>query len=64
MYRQYENPYELEQELVELEAELAEAWNEGMDESYIIDLEIARHELKDRIAQAWEDDEYESELYE
>lgn len=52
MYRQYENPYELEARLAELEAIERRAREE---ERYDIDLEI--QELKDRIRFAWEDDE-------
>ena len=51
MYRQYENPYELEKELAELEAELKK---NPTDE----DLAFSVYELKERINFAWQDDEY------
>ena len=54
MYRQYENPYALEEQLAELKAQRANATDEyelmGLDES------IA--ELKDRINFAYQDEEY------
>ena len=52
MYRQYENPYRLEERLAELQAELAEH-----PDNEDIAIEIA--EVKDRINFAWQDDEYE-----
>ena len=56
MYRQYENPFELEKQLEELEAEYAEASEE---EQMWIAERIAG--LKERINFAWQDDEYEME---
>lgn len=56
MYRQYENPYELEKRLLELEA-IKRRMSE--EEQYDIDMEI--EELKDRIRFAWDDDEYDSD---
>ena len=54
MYRQYEDPYVLEQKLAEAKKRLAEnPENE--------DLAIEVHELEERINFAWQDDEYESE---
>ena len=53
MYRQYENPYELENRLAMLEAIERRAKEE---ELYDLQLEIA--ELKDRIRHAWDDDEW------
>ena len=55
MYRQHENPYELENRLMQLEA-IKRRMKE--EEQYDIDMEI--EELKDRIRFAWDDDEYDS----
>lgn len=52
MYRQYEDPYKLEQRL----AEVQEAYAQNPDDEYYAE-EIA--ELKERINFAWQDDEYE-----
>ena len=57
IYRQYENPYVLEQRLEELKERRAKCTDEY--ELYEIDMDIA--ELKDRINFAWQDDEYECE---
>ena len=51
MYRQYEDPYKLEQQLAEAERRYAEC---PEDE----DLCITIAELKERINFAWQDDEY------
>lgn len=53
MYRQYENPYKLEQQLEELELQYAQNPDD-------VDLYLAIQELKDRINFAWQDDEYDS----
>lgn len=58
MYRQYENPYTLEKQLEELEAELQKAYALGTDMEDLIDLQIDIADLKDRINFAWQDDEY------
>ena len=60
MYRQYENPWELEDQLAELGAAIIEARYEGVDESALIDMEIAFAEMKDRVNHAWADEEYDS----
>jgi hypothetical protein len=54
IYRQYEDPYKLEQRLKILQAQ---ASFNPEDE----DLAIEIAELKERINFAWQDDEYESE---
>lgn len=56
MYRNYENPYKLEQMLAEAKEEL---------ERYTEDEELAIyiHELEDRINFAWQDDEYDGYDY-
>lgn len=51
MYRQYENPWDLEEQLQELE----EIYADNRDD---IDLYQEICELKDRINFAWQDDEY------
>ena len=51
MYRQYENPYVLEQELAELKEELKK---DPLNE----ELAIQVQELKERVNFAWQDDEY------
>ena len=58
MYRQYENPYTLEKQLEELEAELQKAYALGTDMEDLIDLQIDIADLKDRINFAWQDIEY------
>lgn len=61
MYRQYENPHELEDRLKELEKEYTKAVGENADEDRLIALSEDIAELKDRINCAWQDDEYDSE---
>lgn len=59
MYRQYENPFELEDQLAEARARLEEAYQSG-DEA---DIESAAQdvaELEDRVRFAWDDDEYDN----
>jgi len=51
MFRQYENPHKLQQQLEELERQYAEN-----PEDADLCIEIAA--LKDRINFAWQDDEY------
>lgn len=60
MYRQYENPYELEKQLEELKEELHKAYILGGDVYELEDLEITIAELKKRINFAWQDDEYDN----
>ena len=57
MYRQYENPYQLEKQLAELKERESKTTDE--DELMYLAQEIA--ELKDRVNFAWQDDEYEEE---
>lgn len=59
MYRQYENPYKLEQQLKELQKEYQTAVEENADEETLINLSIDIAELKERINFAWQDDEEE-----
>ncbi len=58
MYRQYENPYELENRPEELKEELHKAYASGVDAEDLIDLQIEIAELEERINFAWQDDEY------
>ncbi|MEE1302255.1 MAG: hypothetical protein UHD64_05665 [Bacteroidales bacterium] len=51
MYRQYEDPYKLEQRLAEARKELAKNPDN-------IDLALEVHELEERVNFAWQDDEY------
>ena len=60
MYRQYENPHTLEQQLEELKEELHKAYSMGADVYEIAEIEMEIAELKDRINFAWQDDEYDS----
>ena len=63
MYRQYEDPYKLEQQLAEAKAIYRRAIEEKADEDVLMDLAIEIHELEERVNFAWQDDEYESEGY-
>lgn len=56
IYRQYEDPYTLEQQLAEAKKRLAE---NPHNEELAFDV----YDLEQRINFAWQDDEYESEDY-
>lgn len=60
MYRQYENPYELNKYLCELEAEYQTLIESGVDadEEDFIDLCCEITDIKERINFAWQDNEY------
>lgn len=58
MYRQYEDPYKLENQLKELKREFRRAVEENAGEETIINLSIDIAELEERINFAWQDDEY------
>ena len=58
MYRQYENPYELNKYLCELEAEFDTRFENGEDLEALIDLAEDIATLKERINFAWQDQEY------
>ena len=60
MYRQYENPYELNKYLCELEAEYQTLIESGVDtdEEDFIDLCCEIADIKERINFAWQDNEY------
>ena len=54
MYRQYEDPREIESAIHEQEKACKRCPNDPEEFMYL-------QELKDRLAQAWQDDEYNSE---
>lgn len=62
MYRSYENPYNLEQQLKELEAEYNSIPFNSDNEDRLISLGESIAELKERINFAWQDDEEEMEI--
>lgn len=59
MYRQYEDPYELEKQLKELRREYSNTKENNADENTLIELSQDIHELEERVNFAWQDDEYE-----
>ena len=60
MYRQYEDPYEIEKLIERAEIEMQEAIAMNDEDAHIcIAQELA--ELNDRLNYAWQDDEYDSE---
>lgn len=59
MYRQYEDPYELEKQLKELRREYSNAKENNADENTLIELTQDIHELEECVNFAWQDDEYE-----
>lgn len=58
MYRQYENPNKLEEQLKELKERYYTAINNDEDEDMIMNLAIDIAELEERINFAWQDEEY------
>ena len=58
MYRQYENPYELNKYLCELEAEFDTRFENGESLEDLINLAEDIATLKERINFAWQDEEY------
>lgn len=63
MYRSYENPHSLEDQLKEMQAEFQRRYESGEDLEDLIDISISIEDLKQRINFAWQDDEYDSENY-
>ena len=59
MYRQYENPFVLQDRLAELQTELEER-KKTEDFENLIDLMCEIEDLKQRINFAWQDDEFDS----
>lgn len=60
MYRNYENPWELEKQLEAVRFEYNMMVAEGADIETLISVQEEIYELKDRINFAWQDDEYDS----
>lgn len=60
MYRQYEDPYEIEKLIERAEIEMQEAIAMN-DEDAQISIAQELTELNDRLNYAWQDDEYDSE---
>ena len=60
MYRQYEDPYEIEKLIERAEIEMQEAIAMN-DEDAQISIAQESAELNDRLNYAWQDDEYDSE---
>jgi hypothetical protein len=63
IYRQYEDPYTLEQKLAEAKSMYRRAIEEGIDENVLMDMALEIHELEERVNFAWQDDQAESEGY-
>lgn len=61
IYRQYENPHSLEQQLAELKAEYRRAKEEGIDEDVLMNMSMEINELEERVNFAWQDDEYDED---
>ena len=59
MYRQYENPWQLEEQLAEAKAMYRRAIEEGVDENALMDMSLEIHELEERVNFAWQDNEFE-----
>lgn len=57
MYRQYEDPYEIQSMLNEARAEYNRELNSGAHPDDLIDLVIRINELEERLNFAWQDDE-------
>lgn len=60
MYRQYENPYKLEEKLKQRKAEYQMALAENADENTLISIAEDIAELEERVNFAWQDDEYDA----
>lgn len=59
MYRQYEDPWALEERLKQAKERLEQAKQEDPDnDDRIIDLVLEVHELEERVNFAWQDQEY------
>lgn len=62
MYRQYEDPYQIEHQIESLEISMQEAIDMD-DEDLQISIAEELAELKDRLNFAWQDDEYDGYDY-
>lgn len=61
MYRQYEDPYALEDQLAELKEQYCIAAEQGVAEEVLINLQMDINELEERINFAWQDDEFDED---
>lgn len=61
MYRQYENPRELEKELEELKAEMESMDLDDLDLDDLMFYHERKEELEERINFAWQDEEFEED---
>lgn len=61
MYRSYENPYALEEQLAELKEQYCIAVEEGADDDVLINLSMDINELEERVNFAWQDDEFDED---
>ena len=55
MYRQYENPYALEEVLIKVKEEYRRALEENVDEETLISLHEDIEDLEERVNFAWAD---------
>jgi len=60
LYRQYEDPYEIQSMLNAARAEYNREINSGRNPEDLIDEMIRIHELEERLNFAWQDDEAEA----
>lgn len=58
MYRSYEDPFKLEDQLKEAREEYTRRMEAGEDIEVLMDLAIEINELEERVNFAWQDDEY------
>lgn len=61
IYRQYEDPYVLEDQLAKAREELHKAYSLGADVYELQDLQLEIAELEERVNFAWQDDEFEED---
>ena len=61
MYRQYENPYELEEQLQQAREAFKQARLAGEDSDILCDMALEINELEWRVKFAWADNEYDSD---
>lgn len=59
MYRQYEDPFELQRQLEDLKKQYNKELNNGADEDVLMSLAETIANFKERINFAWQDDEEE-----
>lgn len=61
MYRSYEDPFKLEDQLKEKREEYSRRMEAGEDVEVLMDLAIEINDLGQRVNFAWQDDEYDAE---